>query len=79
MSEAENAIEQAESSLDDPNCYGILLAYNNYVYNIGKYHGLLDTLDILDSRKWFELAEKYSTKENELAKRADVLYRNLRK
>ena len=74
----DKAIEKAEESLDDPNEYGMLLAYTNYMYSMGNYHAYMDSLDILDADQWLEIAQKYQNKINELEKRADVLYRNLK-
>lgn len=48
------------------------------MYSMGNYHAYMNSLDILDEKKWLELAEKHQNKIDELMKRADVLYVNLK-
>lgn len=78
IEEIEKSIEKAEESLDDPKGYGILLSYLNYNYSMGNYHAYMESLDIYETEKWIEIAEKYQGKINELTKRANVLYKNLK-
>ena len=82
VEEAEKALNNAEKALDDPNNYGALLSYTNYMYAMGLYHAYIDMLDTLDAdkfRTWFELAERHAERINQLEKRADTLYRGLKK
>ena len=68
-------------TLDRDN-YGALLSYTNYMYAMGLYHAYIDMLDTLDAdkfRTWFELAERHAERINQLEKRADTLYRGLKK
>ena len=82
VEEAEKALDNAAKALDDPNNYGALLSYTNYMYAMGLYHAYIDMLDTLDAdkfRTWFELAERHAERINQLEKRADTLYRGLKK
>jgi uncharacterized protein Yka (UPF0111/DUF47 family) len=69
----------AENAIDDVNNYGNLLAYTNYMYNIGQYHAYMDGLDMLDSNKWYVLMDKYTIRLNRIEEKSDKVYRSLKK
>ena len=77
--EIEKALTAAENDIDDVNEYGILLAYTNYSYNMGRYHAYLDSLDMLAPEEWGEIVSKHKDRNDSMEKRADVKYRSLKK
>ena len=77
--EIEKSLTAAENAIDDINNYGNLLAYTNYMYNIGQYHAYMDNLDMLDGNKWYVLMDKYTDRLNRIEEKSDKVYRNLKK
>lgn len=77
--EIEKAFTAAENAINDTDNNGILLAYTNYMYNIGRYHAYMDGLDMLDSNKWYVLMDKYTIRLNRIEEKSDKVYRSLKK
>lgn len=77
--EIEKSLTAAENAIDDVNNYGNLLAYTNYMYNIGQYHAYMDSLDMLDANKWYVLMDKYTIRFNRIEEKSDKVYRSLKK
>lgn len=77
--EIEKSLTAAENAIDDTDNNGILLAYTNYMYNIGQYHAYMDSLDMLDSGKWYVLMDKYTDRLNRIEEKSDDVYRSLKK
>lgn len=77
--EINKSLNSAENAINDINDYGILLAYTNYMFNMGKYYAYMDSLDILDTEKWYELADAHMERIHHMEKQSDIIYRNLKK
>lgn len=77
--EIEKTLTAAENAIDDTDNNGILLAYTNYMYNIGRYHVYMDSLDMLNSNKWYVLMDKYTDRLNMIEEKSDKVYRSLKK
>ena len=79
LEEIEKSLTAAEDAINDVNNYGSLLAYTNYMYNIGQYHAYMDSLDIFDTDKWQVVATEYADRVNRMDELADKVYKSLKK
>lgn len=75
----EKAFTAAEKAINDTDGNGILLAYTNYMYNIGLFHAYMDSLDTLDFEKWSEVYGCYVERLRHMETKSDDLYCSLKK
>lgn len=77
--EIEKAFTAAENAINDTDNNGILLAYTNYMYNIGRFHAYTDSLDMIDIEKWNKTYEIYMDRLDCMEAKSDDVYRSLKK
>jgi hypothetical protein len=77
--EIEKAFTAAENAINDTDNNGILLAYTNYMYNIGRYHAYMDSLDMIDFEKWGEMYDCYAERVRHMEDKSDDIYCSLKK